>query len=138
MAREASQISVDAAGNIVELVPQAVNEDSFQADLDRAQNAVNASTEAVTTIESAYADAVALVESTSAALEAARTSLEADNEELSFQEDRKAAFDQAVSIRNELASATPEGEFAPDLAGSNAEADELASESVDIPVSVVE
>lgn len=137
MAREASQISVDASGNIVELVPQAVNEESFQADLDRAQDAVNAATEAVAAAETVYTEAVALVESSSLALETARTALEADNEELSFQEDRKAAFDQAVAIRSQLAQSSPESEFADDLESGD-DTDAASSESIDIPVSVVE
>lgn len=126
MAKEPN-ISFDpATGKVVELVPQEVNDDSFQIALDEAQNRLNTAKEVVPSKESEYAEAVEAVEAKSLELEDARKEVELAEEEVAFQNGRKAQFDEAVRVRNEQSQSTPESEFAED-----------PSTAVDIPVTVV-
>ena len=134
---EAPQFRVDPlTGEVQEAVFQAApHPDSFQGAIDAAQAAVNAATDAVSASEVAYTDAVAAVEASSLALEDARKGLEAANVDLQFQTDRKAALDEALRLRDELAIASPENEFSEPVADSE---DPGTGESVEysVPVTV--
>lgn len=131
MAQEPKFEVVD--GKVVEYVPQEVSGDSFQDQLDTAQNADNAAGEALNSAEQAAADAVSLAETTAQAVQDARAAKEATADELKSQEARKAAFDEAARLRDELAGSTPETEFAEPVD----EGTETDSDGETVPVTVV-
>lgn len=131
MARETPQISLDSDGNVVELVAQPVDENSFQVDLDNAQNAKNDA-------DAAAAIAQEAADSATAVLTAALETQEGAAEELSFQEGRKSAYDEAVRLRGDVASEAPADADASDLGESDADFSGAPGESTDIPVSIAE
>lgn len=121
---EANEIFYDEkTGQVVELVQQPVNPDSFQADLDAAQNSVNEAAEGHNLALDALTKAQEHVKATGDNLEAAQ-------EVLAFQEGRKAAYNKALAHGQ---NATEDGEEADadDLDGSPA-----LSEAVDVPITL--
>lgn len=137
---ETPQVRVNEAGQVVESVERPVDEAALQADLDTAQNALNASVEAVTAAQTASDDAEKAAEAALTALEDAKASAEAAQRDLTFQEARHAAVTAARRLADEQSQPTESDEAAEDTGDEPAdEAGEgVGGETVHVPVLAVE
>jgi len=131
--------SVNAAGELVQVVEQVVNEaeveQGIQASLDNAQNAVNTHTANISNTEQELAGIEAQADAKNAELEGHKSNLEAAQAELSKSEADAASLAAARQLRTEqpVAEAT---EPASEDAGEPADG-EPVSEEVAVPVNVV-
>lgn len=88
-------------GQMETVVYEPLTEEQMQADLDNAQNELNQVGELVAAKEQEWADAEAKAEALSKEVDQAKVEHEKAQRELTFQEAKKASWDQAVALREQ-------------------------------------
>lgn len=125
-------------GKIIEMVETEVVEDeieaNLQAELDQAQNAVNAYISNLTAVEEQYQDAEAKAEAAGTALDKARADKEAAEATLTKSIDRKNSWGAALQLRQEQLGEEPSDGDGETVEDSVAE----PTETVEIPITIAE
>ncbi len=101
------EFHVDDHGNIRETVQQVVtlpegDTNPFQADADRAQNALNEATQKLEATKEVFEEAKKLADDAEKEVDQAQDDVHEAEEEVQFQAARSAAFAEAVQLRQEL------------------------------------